>query len=87
MELIDLRSDTVTKPTEEMLDAMRNAEVGDDVYGDDPTVNLLEKKAADILGKESAVFVPSGTFGNQLALLTHTDRGDEVIIPDRKSVV
>lgn len=87
MELIDLRSDTVTKPTEEMLDAMRNAEVGDDVYGDDPTVNLLEKKAADILGKESAVFVPSGTFGNQLALLTHTDRGDEVIIPESNHIV
>jgi threonine aldolase len=80
MEYIDLRSDTVTEPTVEMLDAMRNAVVGDDAYGDDPTVNLLENKAADILGKESALFVPSGTFGNQLALLTHTSRGDEVLL-------
>jgi len=87
MELVDLRSDTVTKPTEEMLDAMRSAKVGDDVYGDDPTVNLLEKKAAYILGKESALFVPSGTFGNQLALLTHTNRGDEVIIPESNHIV
>lgn len=80
MEYIDLRSDTVTEPTVEMMDAMRNAVVGDDVYGDDPTVNLLENKAADILGKEAALFVPSGTFGNQLALLTHTARGDEVML-------
>ena len=80
MKYIDLRSDTVTEPTAEMLDAMRNAVVGDDVYGDDPTVNLLENKAAYILGKEAALFVPSGTFGNQLALLTHTVRGDEVLL-------
>jgi len=80
MEYIDLRSDTVTEPTVEMMDAMRNAMVGDDVYGDDPTVNLLETKAADILGKDAALFVPSGTFGNQLALLTHTVRGDEVLL-------
>ncbi|MEI6156949.1 MAG: low-specificity L-threonine aldolase [Atribacterota bacterium] len=84
---IDLRSDTVTHPTEEMLDAMRNAEVGDDVYGDDPTVNLLEKKAAEKVGKEASLFVPSGTFGNQLALLTHTQRGDEVIIPPTNHIV
>lgn len=80
MEYIDLRSDTVTEPTAEMLDAMRNAQVGDDVYGDDPTVSLLENKTARILGKEAALFVPSGTFGNQLSLLTHTLRGDEVIL-------
>ncbi|MCL5073411.1 MAG: threonine aldolase family protein [Actinobacteria bacterium] len=80
MKYIDLRSDTVTEPTVEMLDAMRNAIVGDDVYGDDPTVNLLESKSAYILGKEAALFLPSGTFGNQLALLTHTARGDEVLL-------
>jgi len=80
MEFIDFRSDTVTKPTEEMKKAMFNAEVGDDVYSDDPTVNALEKLAAEITGKEAGLFVPSGTFGNQLCLLTHTLRGDEVII-------
>jgi len=80
MKYIDLRSDTVTEPTDEMMDSMKNAAVGDDVYGDDPTVNLLENKAAYILGKEAALFVPSGTFGNQLALLTHTARGDEVLL-------
>lgn len=62
MKIIDLRSDTVTIPTDEMRKAMAEAEVGDDVYGDDPTVNELEKKAADIIGKEDAIFVPSGTF-------------------------
>lgn len=80
MKTIDLRSDTVTKPTEKMLDAMINAELGDDVYRDDPTVIALEKLAAKMVGKEAALFVPSGTFGNQLALLTHTNRGDEVIL-------
>lgn len=80
MEFIDFRSDTVTKPTEEMKKAMFSAEVGDDVYSDDPTVNALEKLAAEITGKESGLFVPSGTFGNQLCLLTHTLRGDEVIL-------
>ncbi len=87
MEYIDFRSDTVTEPTAEMLDAMRAAKVGDDVYGDDPTVNLLEKKAAEAVGKESALFVPTGTFGNQLAVLTHTERGDEVIIPQNNHIV
>jgi threonine aldolase len=87
MECIDLRSDTVTLPTEEMLDAMRNAAAGDDVYGDDPTANLLEQKSAEILGKEAAVFVPSGTFGNQLAILTHTCRGNEVLIPGDNHIV
>ena len=87
MKFIDLRSDTVTEPTVEMLDAMRNARVGDDVYGDDPTVSLLENKAAHILGKEAALFVPSGTFGNQLSLLTHTSRGDEVILGSNCHIV
>jgi threonine aldolase len=87
MEYIDFRSDTVTEPTMEMLDAMHAAKVGDDVYGDDPTVNLLEKKAAEAMGKESALFVPTGTFGNQLAILTHTERGNEVIIPQSNHIV
>ncbi len=87
MKMIDLRSDTVTMPTEEMRKSMANAEVGDDVYGDDPTVKKLEKLAADIVGKEDALFVPSGTFGNQLALLTHTRRGDEVILEGNSHIV
>jgi threonine aldolase len=78
--MIDLRSDTVTKPTEAMRKAMSAAEVGDDVYGDDPTVNRLEALGAEILGKEAALFVPSGTFGNQLALFTWCRRGTEVIL-------
>ncbi|MFB7142739.1 low-specificity L-threonine aldolase [Gottfriedia sp. NPDC056225] len=80
MKFIDLRSDTVTIPTEEMRHAMFSAEVGDDVYGDDPTVQKLEKLASSMIGKEAALFVPSGTFGNQLALFTHCARGTEVIL-------
>lgn len=87
MRYIDLRSDTVTMPTEEMRTAMANAPVGDDVYGDDPTVSELEKIAAQMVGKEAALFVPSGTFGNQLALLTHTRRGDEVILEHNAHIV
>lgn len=87
MKYIDLRSDTVTMPTEEMREKMANAPVGDDVYGDDPTVNELERLAAQIVGKEAALFVPSGTFGNQLALLTHTRRGDEVILEQNAHIV
>lgn len=87
MNWIDLRSDTVTKPTDEMREAMKNAEVGDDVYEDDPTVNLLQEKSANVLGKEAALFVPSGTFGNQLSILTHTLRGDEVLIPEDNHIV
>ena len=83
MHTIDLRSDTVTKPTPEMRQAMYEAEVGDDVYGDDPTVNELERKAAERLGKEAALFVVSGTMGNLVALLTHCGRGDEVILGDK----
>jgi threonine aldolase len=80
MNILDFRSDTVTKPTAEMRNAMANAEVGDDVYGDDPTMNILEAMAAEMLGKEASLFVPSGTFGNQVSILTHTKRGDEIII-------
>ncbi len=87
MKFIDLRSDTVTMPTEEMRQAMAAAEVGDDVYGDDPTINKLEKLAAEKVGKEAALFVPSGTFGNQLALLTHTRRGQEVIVGKNNHIV
>ena len=87
MKYIDLRSDTVTMPTEEMRQAMSIAEVGDDVYGDDPTINKLERLAAEKVGKEAAIFVPSGTFGNQLALLTHTRRGQEVIIGRNNHIV
>lgn len=80
MRAIDLRSDTVTKPTPEMRRAMYEAEVGDDVYGEDPTVNRLEERAAELLGKEAALLVPTGTQGNQVAVLTHTRRGQEVIV-------
>ena len=78
--VIDLRSDTVTQPTEAMRRAMAAAEVGDDVYGEDPTVNQLEELAAEMLGKEAAVFVPTGTMGNQASILAHTLRGDEVFV-------
>ena len=83
---IDLRSDTVTTPTEKMRDAIRNAEVGDDVYRDDPTINRLEEMAADLLGKEAALFVTSGTQGNQVAVLTHTQRGDEIILEEHAHI-
>lgn len=78
-EWIDLRSDTVTLPTPSMRRAMAEAEVGDDFYGDDPTVNKLQERAAALVGKEDAIFVPSGTMGNQAAVMTHTQRGDELI--------
>ncbi len=78
--MIDLRSDTVTKPTAEMRKAMAEAEVGDDVYGEDPTVNRLEGLAAEMFGKEAALFVASGTMGNQVSIMAHTQRGDEVIL-------
>jgi threonine aldolase len=80
MSVIDLRSDTVTRPTPEMRKVMAAAEVGDDVYGEDPTVRRLEERVADLLGKERALFVPSGTMSNQIALLVHTRPGDEVVI-------
>lgn len=77
---IDLRSDTITRPTPSMREAMAAAEVGDDVFGDDPTVAKLEARVAELLGKEAAVFTPSGTMANQLALRVHTEPGDEVIL-------
>lgn len=86
MNYIDLRSDTVTQPTPEMREAMAEAEVGDDVYRDDPTLNRLEELAAELLGKESAIFVPSGTMGNLLALLVHCQRGDEVIVGNQSHI-
>lgn len=87
MDIVDLRSDTVTKPTAEMRAAMAEAEVGDDVYGEDPTVNRLEEMAAALLGKEAALFVPSGTMSNLAALLAHCGRGDEVILGDKAHTV
>jgi threonine aldolase len=83
---IDLRSDTVTQPTPEMREAMSRAELGDDVFGDDPTVNRLEELAAVKLGKEAAVFVASGTLGNLASLLTHCERGEEVIVGDQAHI-
>ena len=81
--MIDLRSDTVTKPTEAMRRAMAAAEVGDDVYGEDPTVNRLQARAAEIFEKQAALFVPTGSMGNQIAVKLHTRPGDEVIIEER----
>lgn len=78
--MIDLRSDTVTKPTPAMLEAMARAEVGDDVYGEDPTINRLQEKCADLFGKEAALFVVSGSMGNLVSLLAHCQRGDEIIV-------
>jgi threonine aldolase len=85
--IIDLRSDTVTKPTPAMREAMANAEVGDDVFGEDPTVRRLESMAADITGKEAAVYVSSGTMGNLTCLLAHCQRGDEAIIGSEAHVL
>lgn len=76
--IADFRSDTVTRPTKEMLEAMAAASVGDDVYRDDPTVNALEEESAAVVGKEAAVFVPSGTMGNQLCIMYHTSPGEEI---------
>jgi len=87
MNVVDLRSDTVTRPTPEMRRAMAEAEVGDDVYGEDPTVNRLEARAAEIAGKEAAVFVPSGTMGNTIAVKLHTRHGQEVICEARSHVM
>jgi threonine aldolase len=83
MQWIDLRSDTVSLPTPEMRKAMAEAELGDDVYGEDPTVNRLEALSADRVGKEAAVFVTSGTMGNLASVLAHCQRGDEVILGDQ----
>jgi threonine aldolase len=86
MQIIDLRSDTITHPTQEMRDAMYRAEVGDDVFGEDPTVNRLETMAAEITGKEAAIFTPSGTMSNLIAVLSHTRHGDEIILGDRSHI-
>ena len=85
--IIDLRSDTVTRPTPEMRAAMASAEVGDDVYGEDPTVNLLEKRAAEVFGREAALFVPTGTMGNQIAIRLLTQPGQEVICESRSHIM
>src|SRR5581483_5961832 len=85
--MIDLRSDTVTKPTPAMRRAMMEAEVGDDVYGEDPTVNRLERRAAEIAGKEAALFVPTGTMGNTIGIKLHTQHGQEVICDSRSHVL
>ncbi|WP_447972539.1 low-specificity L-threonine aldolase [Nitrospira sp. Kam-Ns4a] len=85
--MIDLRSDTVTKPTPGMREAMARAEVGDDVYGEDPTVNQLQARAAALLGKEAALFVPSGIMANQLAIRAHAGPGDEIIVESQAHIV
>ncbi len=86
-DLIDLRSDTVTKPSEKMRAAMAAAEVGDDVYGEDPTVNRLERRAAEIFGKEASLFVPTGTMGNTIGIKIHTNHGEEVACDSRSHIV
>jgi len=85
--IIDLRSDTVTRPTLEMRAAMAAAEVGDDVYGEDPTINLLERRAAEVFGREAALFVPTGTMGNQIGIRLHTQPGQEVIAESRAHIL
>lgn len=84
--IVDLRSDTVTRPTPEMRRAMAAAEVGDDVYGEDPTVNRLEERAAEIFAREAAIFVPTGTMGNQIAIKVHTRAGQEIICEERAHI-
>ena len=86
MKIIDLRSDTVTLPTPAMRDAMAKAKVGDDVYGEDPTVNQLQEMSAETLGKEAGLFVPSGTMGNLIAVLSHCGRGDEIIVGNKAHI-
>jgi threonine aldolase len=85
--IIDLRSDTVTRPSPAMRAAMASAEVGDDVYGEDPTINRLESRAAEIFGREAAIFVPTGTMGNQIAIRLHTEHGQEVICEARSHIL
>ncbi len=85
--MIDLRSDTVTRPTPAMREAMASAEVGDDVYSEDPTINRLEKEAAEVFDREASIFVPTGTMGNQIAIRLHTQHGEEVICEARSHVL
>lgn len=87
IDVVDLRSDTVTRPTEKMLEAMMRAPVGDDVLGDDPTVMRLEELAADMMGKEEAVFVPSGTMGNQIAIASHCSPGDAILVEEEAHIL
>src|SRR5579883_149528 len=84
--VVDLRSDTVTLPTPAMREAMYRAEVGDDVYGEDPTINRLQEMAAERLGKEAALFVSSGTMGNTAALLTHAGRGQAILVGNQSHI-
>ncbi|MFP4544479.1 MAG: GntG family PLP-dependent aldolase [Bacteroidota bacterium] len=84
--MIDLRSDTVTKPDKPMLKAMMSAETGDDVYGEDPTINKLQEEIAELTGKEDALFVPSGSMGNQICVACHTEKGDEVILESQAHI-
>src|SRR5271154_7628621 len=84
--MIDLRSDPVTRPTPAMREAMASAEVGDDVYSEDPTINRLEKEAAEVFGREASIFVPTGTMGNQIAIRLHTQHGQEVICESRAHI-
>src|SRR3981081_2820439 len=85
--MIDLRSDTVTRPTPAMRETMASAEVGDDVYSEDPTINRLEKEAAEVFEREASIFVPTGTMGNQIAIRVHTQHGQEVICEARSHVL
>jgi threonine aldolase len=85
--VIDLRSDTLTKPSQAMREAMATAEVGDDVYGEDPTVNRLEALTAELLGKEDAVFVPTGTMSNQIGIRIHTEPGDLALVEGTAHIV
>src|SRR5947209_20280419 len=85
--VIDLRSDTVTVPTPAMRKAMFEAQVGGDVYGEDPTINRLERRAAEIFGREAAIFVPTGTMGNQIAIKLHTHHGEEMICDQRAHMI
>src|SRR5215216_1944957 len=87
MPIIDLRSDTVTRPSPEMRRAMADAEVGDDVFGDDPTVIALEARAAELLGKEAGLFVASGAMGNLVAQMAHLQRGQELIAGEQSHIV
>ena len=84
--MIDLRSDTITQPTEQMRRAMAQAQVGDDVFGEDPTIRALEERTAEILGTEAAVYMPSGTMTNQVALRCWTQSGDEVLLADNAHI-
>ena len=84
--MIDLRSDTVTMPSKGMKEFMFNAPLGDDVYGDDPSINLLEEKASDLFGKEASLFVPSGTMANLISVLSHCNRGDEILLGNKSLI-